>query len=162
MHKDYIIRKIEQFVKALAAIISSRKAENYEETVAMIQNASKHYLNTDISLLLTYTPDQVLNHFTDKSGETDAERCIICADLLYEMALIFDATHHYGESLQIKVLCLNLYVASILKDQEYRNELFLGKSLVLLEELKNHQLPDGLIKKLRSFQEILEGQETTT
>jgi len=159
MHKDYIIRKIEQFVKALAAIVTARKAENYEETVAMIQNASKVYLETDISLLLTYTPDQVLEHFTDKSGNLDAERGVICADLLYELALTFDAIHHQEESLQIKVLCLNLYVTSILQNSQYRNELFFGKTLTLLDELKSHRLPGGIVEKLQDFQNFLDQQE---
>lgn len=59
MNSD-IIRIIEQFIQAIVAIVSARRAGNYEEAFHQIQNASQRYLNTNISLFLNKTPEQLL------------------------------------------------------------------------------------------------------
>src|ERR1700677_3899987 len=91
MNRDYIIRIIEQFIQAIVAIVTARKAGNYEQAFHQIQNASQRYLKTDITALLNMTPVQLLAHFKVGAKYLDTEQCLICADLIYEIAMICEA-----------------------------------------------------------------------
>src|ERR1700722_9607567 len=118
MQKDYIMRAVEHFVQLLVSIIAKRKAGKYEEALEQIQTASRFYLKTDLSLLIYCSPDQLLNHFRRYSGELDVEQCVLCADLLNELALLREAQNNSEEALRIKVLCLYLYVTAIPQDKQ--------------------------------------------
>lgn len=155
MNSDYIMRMIEQFVRALAAIIRSRKAENYEEAVILIQNASQLYLNADILTLMKYSPDQLLNHFKSSDKDIDAERCLICAGLLYELALITEASQNVDASLHLKILSLNLYVNVIILEKQFRIPEYFNKVNGLIDALKDQQLPESIQSQVRIYQSLI-------
>ena len=154
MNSDYIMRMIEQFFRALAAIIRSRKAENYEEAVILIQNASQLYLNADILTLMKYTPEQLLNHFKSSDKDIDAERCLICAELLYELALITEASQNTEGSLNLKMLSLNLYVNVITMEKQFQVPEYFNKVNGLIEALKDKQLTESIQSQIHSYQKL--------
>lgn len=129
MNSDYIMRIIEQFVKALAAIIRARKAGQHEEAFRQIQITSQDYLKTDILSLLHCSAEECLSRFRT-GNEIDSERCVICADLLYELALIFDAKQLSADALRLKKLSLQLYQSVIPAEPHH-----LKKIELLAEEL---------------------------
>ena len=131
MNSDYIIRMIEQFIQAIVAIVKARKAGNYEEAFHQIQNASQRYLQADIIALLNKTPEQLLEHFKGGTKYFDAEQCIICADLLYETALICEAKQSEDLSLHAKILCLNLYLNAIPKEKRFQTQAYTRLSTFL-------------------------------
>lgn len=109
MNSDYILRIIEQFIQSLVAIATARKAGNFEQAFHRIQIAGRHYLHSDITAFLNMTPDQLLEHFKFESKYLDTDRCMICADLIYETALICDSKQCEDASVHSKILCLNLF-----------------------------------------------------
>lgn len=135
MHNDYIMRMIELFFRALARIIHSRKMGNYEDAYKQIQNASQRYLKEDISALAGCTPEQILNYFRLDCGSLDIDRCIICGDLLYELALISEEKRQNDLAIHLKNLCLNLYISSIPLDKKFHS--YNTRVETLIEEIKN-------------------------
>lgn len=137
MQNDYIMRIIEQFIQAIIAIVQRRKSGNYKEALELIQKASRYYLKTGIDMLLAYSPEQIVDHFKDSETYFDAERCILCADLLYELALINEALQQKEAATGLKATCLHLYQIAIPKEQRFQVPEYLEKISVLTNELEN-------------------------
>lgn len=156
MHPDYIMRMIEQFMQALISIIRARKAENYEEAFHQIQNASKRYLNKDIVEFLKMNHDEVLGHFKYDGKNIDADQCIICADLLYETALVCKSERREDLSIQAKISALNLYLNAIPMEKEYQALSYMSKVNELTTDLENHVLPNSVKKNLDSYQKFMD------
>lgn len=134
------MRIIEQFVQALLSIIRARKAGNHDEALMHIEKAGRLYLDADFSQLLTYSPTKLLNHFRNHKGELDVERCLICADLIYEIALISDAQQYDGASTRLKILCLHLYTNATANEKRYQTVKYNEKIAALNEALEGKDL----------------------
>lgn len=152
---DYIIRLLEQFTRALASIIRARQAGKQEEAYELVQNAGQLFLGIDINTLLNNSPDQLLDKFRKESNELDVEKCIFCAELLYEMSLISEAEQFEDVALHLKILSLNMFISVIPKEKQFQNSYYLEKVEALLEELQEHVLPDSVLAKLNSYQDFL-------
>ncbi len=155
MNRDYILRIIEQFVQALVAIITARKAEHYEEALHQIQNASQRYLQTDMTVLLEMSPDQILEHFKGGTKYLDTERAIVCADLIYEMALICEAKQYEDLSEKSRLLCLNLYLNVLLIEKEFRNLHYTERVKELIKTLENRTIPGSVKHSIFIYQKSL-------
>ena len=151
MQRDYILRIIEQFIQALAAIIKSRRSGNYEEAFTLIQNAARYYLDRDINELLACSPDQLLEHFADDRQRIDTEKCMICSDLLHELASICVAKGHVEASLRLKVMCLNLYLTAIPKDKQFQYQQYYKHVDTIIEELEGYPLPEDVVANLSAY-----------
>ena len=156
MNSDYIIRIIEQFIQAIVAIITARKAGNYEQAFHQIQNASQRYLNTDISVFLNMTPEQLLEHFKRGSKHLDTEQGIFCADLLYETALICESKQIEDSSVRLKILCLHLYLNVIPKDKEFQTVLYKEKVNEIIKGLEAETIPESVKESLLAYQKLLD------
>lgn len=154
MQRDYIIRMIQQFIQALAAIIMARKAGKYEEAIEHIQTASQKYLETDISTFLTSEPKQILDRFKTEANQIDPEKCIICGDLLNEMALISEEKKYVEAAVRLKILSLYLYVNAILEEKQFQVPQYIDKANALIEELMMQPIPDDVIEKVRSYKKF--------
>ncbi len=134
MQNDYIMRTVEQFMQALITIIRKRTEGNCKEAIEDIKKASRYYLRTDIDiLLLTHTPDQISEQFTDNM---DTEGCVLFADLLYELALTYQFQNLEKESNRIKMICLQLYTIEIPKKLKFQSSQYFQKIDHLTQELK--------------------------
>jgi len=154
MNNDYIMRIIEHFFKALASIIHSRKAENYEEASNQIKMASRYYLKTDLALLEFSRPEQLLEHFKSYTNDIDYERCILCADLLHELALLKTTPE---EAKRLKISSLYLYITALPKQPQFQNEDYFRKTSSLIEELQIHLHGHDIQEKLKSYRKFLTG-----
>jgi len=152
MNSDYIIRIIEQFIQAIVAIVMARKAGNYEQAFHQIQNASQRYLKADITALLNKTPDQLLEHFKVESKYIDTEQCVICADLIYEIALICDAKQSEDASIHSKMLCLNLYLNALPKEKQFQTQSYMERVKDLIKDLEEKTLPKTMEESILAFQ----------
>lgn len=155
MNRDYIMRIIEQFVQALLMIIKARKAENYEEAFHRIKNASQRYLYTDIGAFLKMTPEQLWEHFKDGGKYSDLEQCIICAELLYETALILESRQYESLSLQSKILSLYLYLNVIPVEKQFQTQSYMDKVDELRVGFEGKVVPEIVTKSLLIYQGFL-------
>lgn len=155
MNRDYIIRIIEQFIQALVAIVTARKAGNYEEAFHLIQNTSQRYLNSDISLFLNMTPEQLLEHFKRNSKHLDTEQGIFCADLLYETALVCESKKIEDLSVRSKILCLQLYLNVIPMDKQFQTVSYKERVNQLITELEEKTIPESVRESMITYHKWL-------
>jgi hypothetical protein len=153
MQKDYIMKIIEQFVQAILSIFRLRKAGKYEDAVKEIRTVSRNYLKIDISHLVYYSPDQLMNYFKD-----DNERALMCAELLYELALVEQAQQNEEESIRLKILSLHLYTAVIPKEEQFQVQKYFDKVDILRKELEEYALPENILAHLHLYNEFKKRQ----
>jgi hypothetical protein len=154
MQKDYIMRIVEQFVQAILSIMRRRKNGEYKEARELVKNTSRYLLRMDIDILLLMHPDQILDHFKDYSQNIDTERCVLCADLLYELALIDEAEKREEIASRLKLLCLYLYAEGIPKEKQFQLPQYFERMTKLKEEFKDQQFSPTISNSLLSYQEF--------
>ncbi|MBA3236875.1 MAG: hypothetical protein H0T62_00805 [Parachlamydiaceae bacterium] len=152
MHRDYIMRIMEQFIQAVLAIVMARKAKNFEEAFYQIQNASQRYLLTDIADFLKMSPEKLLEHFKENGKYIDIEQCIMCAELLYETALIGDALKQKDLSRISKILSFHLYLNVIPIEKRFQAHPYMDKVIELKHDLENEVLPETVANSLVTYQ----------
>jgi hypothetical protein len=108
----------------------------------------------DIDLLLLYHPDQILDHFTDIAGRLETQKCVLGADLLYELALIEEALQRSEDALRLKVVCIHLYAAALPKDLQFQKSQYFEKVAALKEELKDQSFSEKVLANLHSYDQF--------
>lgn len=152
---DYIMKIIEQFVQAIIRIIKLRKSGHHKEAIAQIQTASRFFLRADLHTLIYCSPDKILDQFRDLSGEINTQKCVLCADLLYELALVNEASQINADPVHLKTLCLNLYCFAIPKEEQFQTETYFAKVTNLISQLEDHRLSESIMANLRGYQQFL-------
>jgi hypothetical protein len=148
------MRIVEQFSQAILAIMQCRKAGDYKEAREQIRITGRHLLRMDIDLLLLYHPDQILDHFTDIAGRLETQKCVLGADLLYELALIEEALQRSEDALRLKVVCIHLYAAALPKDLQFQKSQYFEKVAALKEELKDQSFSEKVLANLHSYDQF--------
>lgn len=154
MQNDYIMRIIEQFVQAIVAIIQRRKTGKYKESYELIKKASRYYLGIDLDTLLCLTGQEICDYFRDSENNLNTEKCVLCADLLYELALILEAQQEKEACTNLKMICLYLYTISIPSEPQFQLFQYFEKISLLTEELKHLSLPVYELTNLQSYEEF--------
>ena len=154
MQKDYILRILEQFVQALLSIMRRREAKEYKEAREMVRTTGRYLLRMDIDVLLLFPLDQILEHFKDFSHQLETERCVLAADLFYELALIEEAEKQHEAALRLKTLCLYLYTIAMPAEEQFQTASYFEKVSKLAEELAGISLPLKILESLRCYQEF--------
>ncbi len=148
--QDYIMRIIEQFIEAILLITRLRKKGEYKEAREKIRTTAHYLLRTDIDLLIYYKDEQILNHFND-AGHLNTEKCILAADLFYELALIEEAENKPANALRFKMLCTYLYTTSLPKEIKFQKSEYFEKISTLIEELKDQNFSEKAYISLNNY-----------
>ncbi len=61
-----------------------------------------------------------MHYFTDFSNQIETDKCVLAADLFYELALIEEAEAQPATALHLKMLCLHLLTIAIPKDLQFQ------------------------------------------
>lgn len=148
--QDYIMKIIEQLVEAILVITKLRKKGAYKEAREKIRTSARYLLKTDIDLLLFYEDELILNQFNNATN-LDTEKCILIADLFYELALIEEAENKHAEALRLKMLCMYLYTTSLPKEKQFQKADYFEKVSYLIEELQNKPLSEKAKISLNNY-----------
>jgi hypothetical protein len=158
MHSDYIMRMVLQYIKALLAVMKSRKAEQYDEAYVQILQTSELYLGDNIDRLVVLSPNELLNYFKTADDLFDSQRSVMCADLFYELAIICKAKGAVEAAVKIEKSALYLYTKAIPKETQFQDEERFSKIAELIENLKQQDLSVELkasIAEYNKFKEVL-------
>lgn len=160
MQQDYIMRIVEQLVQAILAIMQRRKAGEYKEAREQVKTAVRYLLRTDLDLLLLYDNERILDHFKDLADRLETEKCVLGADLFYELALIEEAEQQSASAIRLKELCLYLYAIGLPKESQFQEPQHFEKISALIKGLRNQQLSEKAIENLHSFENFIESLKT--
>lgn len=156
MQKDYIMKIVEQFVQAILAIVGKRNLGDYRKAHELVRTTGRYFLKMDIDLLLLYDSDQIVDHFKDFSNSFETEKCVLAADLFYELALIEEVEQKSMGALHLKKLCMHLYSIGIPKEEQFQLPEYFDKISMLIKELKDQPLSDRAQLSLRLYEEFIE------
>ncbi len=145
------MRIVEQFVQAILAIMRRRKAGEYKEAREQVRTAARYLLRMDIDLLLLFNDEHVLDHFKDFANRLDTEKCVLGADLFYELAMIEEAEKQSDRALRLKELCLYLYTVGLPKEVQFQKAQYFEKVSSLIEALRNQPLSEQTLASLRTY-----------
>ncbi len=154
LHKDYIMRMIEQFSNVLAQIIFNREIKKYELAESEIQKAYKDLLGSDREFILSLSDDTILQLFKS-SSDTGYERCVFIAELLNEEAQIVESkggSARIASDLYSKTFSVLAQV--IIESKYWRQEYYLQKLNDLAEKIHQNDIPAKTQFKLFRFYEI--------
>lgn len=157
MQNDFIMKIVEQIVQAIVTIMRRRKNGQYKEARELVKTTSRYLLRLDIDVLILLHPDQILDYFRDYTDNIDTERCVLGADLLYELALIEEAELQDAKASRLKLICLYLYATGIPKEIQFQQPQYFERVAKLKEDLKDESLSPNVIGAFESFQEFLSG-----
>ncbi|MBD3289777.1 hypothetical protein GF337_13300 [candidate division KSB1 bacterium] len=156
LHKDYIMRMIEQFSNVLAQIIFNRQIKKYDLAETEIQKAYKDLLGSDREFILSLSDDAILRLFKS-SSETGYERCIFIAELMKEEAQIIeskDGSEAYAMDLYFKAFRVLGQV--IIESKYWRQEPYLNSLEFLVNKISRAELPDSILIKLFQYYDIID------
>ena len=154
LHKDYIMRMIEQFSNVLAQIIFNREIKKYELAESEIRKAYKDLLGSDREFVLSLSDDAILQLFKS-SSETGYERCVFIAELLIEEAQIIESkggSACLASDLYSKAF--NVLAQVVIESKYWRQEAYLQKLNDLTKKIHHNDIPANTLFKLFRFYEI--------
>lgn len=158
IRQDYIMRLIEQFVKALAKILFNKKAGNYGDTIQNIDKAFNGIIGLDSKLIDISSAENIISLLKLPGDNTALNvKYIIAAKLIKEKADIksldnsenFNSQFEYQKSLS---LFLEGYLSK--KDEDFKLEDYYKDVEELAEKLKDSLSLDDKTKLLQFYKMI--------
>ena len=152
LQRDYVLRLIEQFAKALGSILTLKKARQFDEAQESLSRAARSLVGMDVETLLALPLDQI-SSFLSSGGTMDRGRCLVIAEVLFEdgdlSQLRSDPIRAHASRLRALGLLFELF------GRERRDEIpeadrYLGLMARLDAELNAYEpVPDVEIRRLR-------------
>lgn len=137
LERDYLMRFLTVFAKALAEAIAKRGSKHYDDGLAIISDAFSE--DKEASGLVDLPLDKFI-YQVDFMEDFNARKWSMAAEMLQEKALILKAQGKLDESQEFSLKSLHLVLEVLLSDPEtYRQS-----SLDLLEELRKTLSTDML------------------
>lgn len=153
MHNDYILKLIEQFMRSLQVITNRRKTGQYDEALRLIQNASNFYLKIDLFSYLGLSPEEFINKLKGDDPDLDAQKSLICAELIYEVALIAAVREQNEFASHLKIIALNLYANAIISEIQYDS--YKEKANLLINDLETSAISQSMKDNLHNLKKML-------
>ena len=120
IHKDYIMRMIQQLSTVLMKILFNKETQNYDQAQAEIDEAYGELLGWDPILARGSSAEEILFKLQTPSG-LDTERAMVVAELLREEAEIRELQFGLdSEVLDLYARALVLYVAAMQTEPHFR------------------------------------------
>jgi len=88
IHRDYIMRLIEQMVAVLARVLFNKEIRNYDQALQEIDNALKEMFGWGTDFTTTLSAGDLLAHLENVEGQY-WEKCLVAAELINEEAQVF-------------------------------------------------------------------------
>lgn len=142
LRRDYILRMIEEFIRALARINEQKKERLWQEAETNLQQQAQRLTGHDLESIAALTDTELLSALL-QSGEFQAqsEKSLMLARVLIDAAEVSDAEHRTttGDALRLKALHLLLHTA--LRDEVYEWPEFVPPIDFVLQAFNRASLP---------------------
>lgn len=148
LQRDYVLRLIEQFARALAKVVGLRKGGELEAARAELAELAQAFLGVEATLFLSLSEEQVLSLFT-VDGVPDSARLMVARDLLMEQAAIEVQLGRMERGRVYLERALNLSLEVLTLDPRLRTPDYIGESTRLLESLGDGLAVPTLIRLIK-------------
>ncbi len=105
--KDYLIRELEAFMRALAQVVSLRQDRREATAAVVLDDLSERFLGLGATDAAALTYASLLSRIGEDE-ETDRDRRLIACDVLYQKALLLEVEGRPAEALRAHSLVFRL------------------------------------------------------
>ena len=151
--RDFIKRLIQQFAEVVSRILLYKSKNDWQQVQMIIDVSGKQLLGLNPDLVKSMDGEELIRLFTIKE-ETDYEKCLIMAVLLYEQAVVNKNTQKLERDIFNAYLKSFLLFKTAFKNNELKLEKDLAKAFECCEHLLSFELNDAVMFEIFSFYKL--------
>jgi hypothetical protein len=142
IRRDYILRMIEEFIRALAKINGLKQQQRWREADTSLEEQATSLTGTDLATICTLTDTELLARLL-QTGEFQAqsEKSFMLARVVIEAAEVADAENRNLQSQALRLKALHLLLHTSLRGEVYEWPEFVPAIDLVLQRLDRAQLP---------------------
>jgi tetratricopeptide (TPR) repeat protein len=148
LQRDYFLKYLETFSKAIGEVVSRRKNNRYDEALKVINAAFE--TDAEAEELNELSLDDFLER-VDYMEDFDARKWVLAAELLFEKAEIFEEMEQPEESAACFVKTLHLVLEALLSDPETYRPREISRVEEVVGRLDEDELPERTKKLLEEW-----------
>ncbi len=143
IHRDYIMRMIEQLNKVLAKILFNKELKQYDDAILEIQKSGEKFLGFNWKMIDQLSDADIIS-LLKIGGELNVGKTIVTASLLKEEAEILELLGKEDESWRAYLKSFSLYVEILMVEttDDIKN-----KAKDVLQKIEGYDLPDNIEEK---------------
>ncbi len=154
LYQDYIMRQIHLLVQVLLHLMRLRRAGQYEQARAEIDQSLVQLFGVDSEALATLSEQALLDLLTmGESGAIARDRCLVGAALLREAAAAYTAQGQAEQGAEFYLRALYLLLSALLLDERFSPPAYAPSVDELVEALEGYVLPPGTSLRLARYYE---------
>ena len=156
LHRDYVLRLIEQFTKRLGAILARKRVGDVEGAEAGLVETAQQLIGMDVEARLAFPPTQLLQMFRS-GGVLDLGKCLVAADILREYADIAGLLDKKTEAMRAGWLSLGLYLEVFYDGEPDRipeRRAYEARTDALLRAFEDYEMPPDMGMRVVRFLEL--------
>ncbi len=151
--RDYLMRMIDTLARALAKLIFLKDAKNFPEALKELNSVTKKLLGIDRTFINNLSNDQLFN-IIDPDKKLIAPKSYLLGVVLKEEADIYGLQGDEDASIKLYLRSLNLFLMGIESSKTLIEEDHLNKIEIVIDKLKEYEMPQDLKQKIFSFYEF--------
>lgn len=143
LHRDYIMRMIEQLNKVLAKILLNKDLKQYDDAILEIQKSGEKFLGFNWKMIEQLS-DQDIVDLLKIGGELNIGKTIAAASLIKEEADILEALGKKDESWRAYLKAFSLFVEILMIETTDDIKV---KAEEVLNKIEGYDLPGNIEEK---------------
>lgn len=147
LHRDYIMRMLEQLNKVLAKILFNKELKQYENAILEIQTAGEIFLGFNWKMIEQLSDDDIIS-LLKIGGELNVGKTIVTASLLKEEAEILELLGKEDESWRASLKAFSLFVEVLMVEP---TDDIINKTKEVLQKIEEFELPSNIQEKRTWF-----------
>ena len=156
IHRDFLMRMMELFVRALAKILLLKEEKQYDEAMDEIDRTGEMFFGHDFKLFKILSEADLIRLLTS-DGMLDLKRCLVLAELLGLEGEMLELQNKNEASGSLILRSLSLFLEAVLQNKEFETLENFSKIDALIEKIQKADLPDHVDKKLALY-DVLPGR----
>ena len=142
IRRDYILRMIEEFIRALVRMRGLKKAGRWDEAARAVDLEFKKLLDGGASAVMQLSEKELLAQLSQNDGTADMrEKAFVVAALLSEVGEIADAQGRVEEGRKSYLKALHLVLETLAHGEAGELPEFVPKVEMLMQALQPTELP---------------------
>ncbi len=147
IHRDYIMRMIEQLNKVLAKILSNKELKQYDNALVEIQTAGEIFLGFKWKMIKQLSDVDIIS-LLKIGGELNVGKAFVTASLLKEEADILELIGREDESWSSNLKAFSLFVEILMVET---TDDMINKAKEALQKLEKYDIPSTIEEKRNWF-----------
>ncbi len=147
IHRDYIMRMIEQLNKVLSKILFNKEVKQFDNALVEIQTSGEKFLGVKWRIIEQLSSDDIIS-LLKIGGELNVGKAIVAASLLKEEAEVFELLDKKDESWRVYLKAFSLFVEILMVET---TDDIINKTKFVMKKIDEYDLPANIEEKRDLF-----------